>query len=106
MALPAKLKTWQHDNNLNGGFNGSDSFDQGALFVLVKDAMQNFALNPWTCEGSSDSATAGMDAVDRLTDYTKVVRGGGAHAWIVLEQDASGTPWQVLFDFASGDARQ
>ncbi len=104
MGLPTKLKTWQHATNLNPGFPGSDSNSVAALFILVKDALLDFALNPWTVAGSSDSVTAGMDAVDRLTTYANVVRPGGVHSWIVLEQAAIGC--QILFDWASGDPEE
>jgi len=62
----------------------------------------------WTCKGSSDGATAGMDDVDRLGatfDPSKWVRAaaGVAHSWIVLQapgtiQDA---PWFLTIDYAS-----
>jgi hypothetical protein len=105
MAVPIKDKTWQFATNLNPGFNGTDLADIGQLFVLVKNALKAIEDNPWNVQGSSDSVTAGMDAVDRLIDHTDVVRAGGAHSWIVLQQDAIGTGAQILFDFIVADAR-
>jgi hypothetical protein len=60
----------------------------------------------WTVAGSSDSSTAGMDAVDRLTDITKWVRAtaGSPHSWIVLKGPTSGygpaAPY-VILDYSS-----
>ena len=104
MAVPVKIKTWQYATNLNPGFNGTDLADIGQLFVMVKNAMCSFDSNPWNVQGSSDAVTAGMDDVDRLVDYTDVVRSGGAHSWIVLQQNAVADV-QWLFDFVVGDAR-
>lgn len=61
----------------------------------------------WTCEGSSDSATAGMDAVDRwgaTFDATKLVRNtaGNAHSWIVLKSPAAMGPLYLLLDWSTG----
>lgn len=61
----------------------------------------------WTCEGSSDSATAGMDAVDRwgaTFDNTKLVRNtsGSAHSWIVLKSPAALAPLYMLIDWSTG----
>lgn len=66
----------------------------------------------WTLAGSSDGATAGLDATDRLTnafDNTKWVRAaaGTAHSWFVLSgptQD-NGSTLRLIVDYssASGD---
>ena len=59
----------------------------------------------WTCEGSSDSATAGMDTVNRWgTSFNaaKLVRNsGGAHSWIVLKSPAGLGPFYMCIDWAS-----
>lgn len=66
----------------------------------------------WACVGSSDSATAGMDGVDRwgaTYDGTKIVRASGAvaHSWIVLKSPsftAGGivnVPFYMTIDFSS-----
>lgn len=60
----------------------------------------------WTCAGSSDSATAGMDATDRWTssfDGTKIVRASsGAHSWIVLQAPtALHSSLYLLIDYLS-----
>lgn len=60
----------------------------------------------WTCEGSSDASTAGMDGVDRLgtssfdaTKWTKAAA-GVAHTWIVLRNSTIGV-WLTL-DWITG----
>lgn len=61
----------------------------------------------WTCAGSSDAVTAGMDAVDRwgaIYDGTKIVRAAGAvaHSWIVLKSPVlNGANWYLTIDFNS-----
>lgn len=63
----------------------------------------------WTCEGSSDGATAGMDGTDRWTasfDATKIVRGtaGVAHSWIVLKSPTTITtgPYYMMISWDTG----
>lgn len=61
----------------------------------------------WTCAGSSDGTTAGMDGVDRWTDITKVVNAGNGsnHSWIVLQSPATFTSsgsYYLLIDCNSG----
>ena len=95
----ALAKTWQFATNLNPGLNGSDQIDTGKMMILIINALLGFGLSPWTCVGSSDSATAGMDATNRLTDYTKIVTGGGNHSWIVLQQSGMNALTQICIDF-------
>lgn len=62
------------------------------------------AVTAWTCEGSSDAVTAGIDGVDRWGssfDATKLVfpSGAGARSWIVLKNAALGI-W-MLVDYGS-----
>lgn len=96
---PTLVKTWQYATNLNPGLNGSDFIDCAKMMILIKNALIGFGSNAWTVIGSSDSSTAGIDAVDRLTDYTKIVTGGGAHSWIVLQQAQMNANTQILIDF-------
>ena len=100
--LPTKQKTWQFATNLNPGLSGVDETDWDKMFLLAKNALKGFATNAWTCVGSSDGTTAGIDATDRLTDHTKVVHSGGAHSWIALQQSQINTNFQILFDFRLG----
>jgi hypothetical protein len=65
----------------------------------------------WTCVGSSDAATAGMDGTDRwgaTYDGTKIVRASGAvaHSWIVLRSPnftaggIAGVPFHMTIDYS------
>lgn len=65
----------------------------------------------WSCLGSSDAVTAGLDGVDRwgaAFDATKIVRAaaGIAHSWFVIQSPASfgaGTgPYYMIVDFSTG----
>lgn len=70
--------------------------------------------SPPTVKGSSDSTTAGMDGVNRISAANKVVWVGAAvvHSWIVLEfpniNDGAGGKLQICLDFKTaqggGDA--
>lgn len=62
----------------------------------------------WTCSGSSDSATAGLDGTDRLGatyNAAKWVRAaaGVAHTWIVLKSPTTmqDQPWYVCIDWGT-----
>lgn len=57
----------------------------------------------WTVVGSSDGTTAGLDATNRWTDITKVIRAaaGVAHSWIVLQNATLGC--YLLIDLIGGD---
>ncbi len=107
MALPTKVKTWQYANNIGGNsWLGSNATDAAFTIVAVKDALCAFSLFPYTVAGSSDGATAGMDAVDRWVDYADIVLPGGTHSWIVLAQPAFSTNAQLCIDFNSGTGTQ
>jgi len=61
----------------------------------------------WTCEGSSDSSTAGMDGSDRWTSTftpSKLVRNteGSAHSWIVLKSPNAMGPVYLLLNYNGG----
>lgn len=101
--LPTIEKTWQFANNLDAGLNGSNAKDNYGIFILIKNALQAFGSNAWTVVGSSDGTTGALDAVDRLTDYTKFVNAGGNHSWIVLQQAGINANTQVCFDFNTGN---
>lgn len=87
-------KTWQldlnrapSDNTTVLGLSRSWLWWQKAF---LKGEIGGATAGLWTCVGSSDSVTAGMDGVDRwgaTFDPTKLVRASGAvaHSWIVLK---------------------
>jgi len=88
VALPTLAKSWDF-SKVNQSFKESSTFticDQKLLFA-IKEAIKSWT--GWTVKGSSDSVTAGMDGVDRWTDYTKLVWSSN-FSWIVLERTAAG----------------
>lgn len=108
MALPTLEKTWQYNvNQTTTGVSRVDC-DRNFLFA-IKQSLVGFASNPWTVVGSSNSTTAGMDAVDRWSTAANVVwgaTGSNAFSWIVLRQNGVHSNFQLLlscgvFSFAS-----
>lgn len=97
--LPTLQKTWQFANNLTPGLTGTNFGDFAGMMLLTINALLGFGANAWTCAGSSDGTTAGMDAVNRLTSVSKIITGGGNHSWIVLQQSAVNPNMQVCIDF-------
>lgn len=104
MSLPTVQKTYQFNiNQATSGtnFGGATAFHQEYedTLLAIKNSMKGFALSPWTVVGSSDSTTAGMDAVDRWTDHTKLVwNNAGVRSWIVLKQTgivSAGSGFQI-----------
>lgn len=72
------------------------------LKAFAKGEIGGAASGLWTCAGSSDASTAGMDSSDRWGssfDATKLVRASGAvaHSWIVLAN--SGLGCYLLIDW-------
>lgn len=98
MALPTKEKTWQYRHAAIPGTYYATANAQ--MFWNAKNAMVNFASNPWTVWGSCDSVNySNGDGADRWGSYSNVVWGyGGASpfSWIVLKQPALGTNAAVL----------
>ncbi|MCP3669518.1 MAG: hypothetical protein GY814_03605 [Gammaproteobacteria bacterium] len=112
MALPSLHKTYQ------GGTTPGDTDlvnqtivmgDPSTTLFTIKEALVNMDQNPWTVIGSSDSTASGMDAVDRwVTSASVVYRPAslGDMSWIVLQNDAIGTTFQMLIsleDSLAGD---
>jgi len=111
MALPVLVKTWQ--TNLNNrvfadsaGRTDNEDFgnDQRNLFYGIKEAMKNFASNPWTVEGSSDFVTSNMSGTDLITDPITDLRCSQIgfaqdHSWLVMKQaNVGGSGLSVLFN--------
>jgi hypothetical protein len=90
-------RTWYTDVDYTLDDVSTAALMQKSILWAVKAAMKGEILNTsqpagarWTCVGSSDAATAGMDNTDRwgtTFDATKVVgaSGGSARSWIVLK---------------------
>jgi hypothetical protein len=105
-------KTWQFD--MSRALDNSSAANLAKNFLwyikaLLKGEIGGAASGLWTCIGSSDSSTAGMDNVDRWTnafDPTKLVRvaaAGSAHSWIVLQSPVAltGGPVYLIIDYVS-----
>jgi hypothetical protein len=94
-AFPRLTKTWQLTPNIVADTGTGQA---ATMFRAIKDALLGFGTLPWTCQGSSDSSTAALDGVDRLTSNGAIVAASsGAHSWIVLKQPATGL--QVCIDW-------
>ncbi len=96
--IPTLIKTWQGSYNLSNTPSGSLETDVDSTFILLKNALLAFALNPWTVVGSGNGTTSGMVGVDLLTSSANIVHNAAAssHSWIVLRQP---TGVQVCWDF-------
>lgn len=112
MTLPTKAKTWEFPSgfqNLNLSGASDDAANQDAVLQLKNALTAGDLTRPWVVKGSSDSAAAGMDGVDRWSALADIVADtpGNAHSWIVLEQPGiqpSGwtNPLQVLLTMNGG----
>src|SRR5512146_2064622 len=100
MALPTKTKTWQFKVNQATKYQGTFAATFQAVMFALKQSLITFALQPWTVVGSSDGATAGLDAVDRWSAANKLVQAAdaSAHSWIVLKQTGVAANFQVCID--------
>lgn len=103
MPLPTLSKTWQYNVNQTVVAGGSIQLTCQALFLTIKNTLKGFGTLPWAVRGSSDSATAGMDAVDRWVTSANLVGGtsGVAHSWIVLRQTGIATNFELCIDLTS-----
>lgn len=113
MALPSKIKTWRYAVNKAQVTSGTTGLDyKQVMFDIVQGflgvGMSPACTTPWTCAGSSNSSTAGMDAVNRWSTVADVTwnSSGAAHSWIVLKQTGIGSNFQVLWtaESSSGGA--
>lgn len=117
MASPTLLYTWY--SRCNAPFpdvTTAANVAKSWLWMLAAHLLGNVATGTtggtrpagslWTCEGSSDGVTAGLDAVNRwLTafDATKLVQAanGVAHSWIVLKSPTAAGPIWLCIDLNS-----
>lgn len=91
MAIPTLEKTWGSANMLLNGVNSVNSSDN---LLKLKNGLKNVSPG-WTVKGSSDNSAFGMDDVDRWIDSGDVVFGTDAGSWIVLQNDAINTGFQL-----------
>lgn len=115
MSIPALSKSYYVKGNIPFASNGSTASGTTLLQTsiwLLKQILINGTItggsvgtharnsnSNWTVLGSSDGTTASVsDAVDRWTDYTKVVcaASGSAHSWILLHNVTLG--YDLLID--------
>lgn len=97
MALPTPEKTWLLDANVSCPAQGSACATNRYFLLELKDTLIA-GTSAWAVKGSSDSATAGMDDVDRWVDVGDLIWGTGNHSWIVLEQSNIATGFQICID--------
>lgn len=100
MPLPTLTKTWNFDvNNASQGVPVSTPDSElkwGQTWVNIKDGMVGISPG-WSVAGSGALGAGGgggMDAVDRWTTGSDVVSN---QSWIVLQNNAIKTGFQVLF---------
>lgn len=108
-------KTWQTDLNRAPSDNttvlGLSRSWLWYVKAFLKGEVGGATAGLWTCVGSSDSVTAGMDGTDRwgaTYDGTKIVRASGAvaHSWIVLRSPnftagaITATPFYMTIDYS------
>jgi hypothetical protein len=104
MGLPTKSKTWQHTINIAKGGSGTLLTDNRAAMRQIPVALTAFGTQPWTCSGSSDSSTSGMDASNRWAADTNLVWATGAHSWIVLRQTGMATKFELCVDLSNASS--
>lgn len=101
--------TWQGDPNRAPSDQTTVALKAKSWFwwikAFLKGEVGGATLGLWTCEGSSDSSTAGLDAVDRwgaAFDASKIVRNtaGSAHSWIVLKSPVGLGPFYMCLDWS------
>jgi hypothetical protein len=95
VGLPTIEKAWQFSHQSNTP-SGSLQTDLANIFILAKNALKAFGSNPWTCKGSSDGSTAGLDGVDRLSATNKIV--GASATWIVMRNAVLGCEFMYAFN--------
>jgi hypothetical protein len=108
-------KTWQFD--ISRALDSSSSSNMAKNFLwyikaFLKGEIGGAVSGLWTCFGSSDASTAGLDGVDRWTNafdaskLTRVAAAGSAHSWIVLQSPNTlpGGPVYLIIDYVSNVA--
>jgi hypothetical protein len=101
--IPVTERLWQRVRNEAVVAAGSAAATTRALFLLLNARVTGFELNPFAILGSSDSITAGLDRVNRLTAPSKIVfAASGVHSWVIWSQAATGM--QLCWDWNSTTA--
>jgi hypothetical protein len=98
MASPSLSKTWIR-RGTTSNIKGTDALSNGQKVIFeISSALSD---SGWTCSGSSNSSTSGMDGSNRWATYTNLVWGTGAHSWIVRRQTAITSKFEICFDLVS-----
>jgi hypothetical protein len=98
MASPSLSKNWIRRGTTNN-IKGTDALSNGQKVIFeISSALSD---SGWTCSGSSNSSTSGMDGSNRWSTYTNLVWGTGAHSWIVRRQTAITSKFEICFDLVS-----
>jgi hypothetical protein len=101
MSAPTKDKTWNFlvNNACYSTLQTNLEHHQLAMF-RIKECWKAFANYPWTCSGSSNSTTSGMDGSDRWVTSANLiwVATSGVHSWIVLRQPQISAQFEVCID--------
>jgi len=100
MALPTLSKTWQISANNTVTAQGTAAATDQYIWWVIKNLLIGFGTLPWVVRGSSNSSTAGLDAVDRWTTSANIVKAtsGSPHSWIVLRQTGIATNFELCID--------
>lgn len=99
--VPIAERAWQWDRNQLVAAAGSAAATTKAVFLAKKARLKALPAYPLTILGSSDSASAALDGVDRIVDASDVVNAtSGAHTWVVYSHP--GTGMQLCWDL-NGD---
>ena len=104
----ALSRTWYSDGNIALSDTSTAALSHKSIMwgwkALLKGEIGTNTHGLWTCVGSSDSSTAGMDNSDRWGssfDASKVVRSSsGAHSWIVLKSPIALGPYYLCIDLS------
>ena len=111
-------KTWQYAFNQNMDSSSVAAQQKNSLWAIKAFLKGEYAFTDqtggaiaaptglWTCYGSSDSVTAGLDASDRWTgafDAAKIVPAveGIAHSWMVVKSPTALGPFYMIMNYVS-----
>lgn len=106
MPAPTLAKTWNFSvNNLDA--TSTRFTGHGTTMYALKVALTTLGSNPWTVVASSDGI-ANAGAADYWTDASKcnTHNTSGNRSWIVLQQTALGTAFQMMFTCAKNGGGQ
>lgn len=104
MALPTLSKTWQFNVNQALAATGTVLLTLRSVMRAFVNSLLGFGSSPWTCRGSSNGVTAGMDLTNRWAADTDLVWAAGTRSWIVLRQTGIGSTFEICIDLNSSNS--